>query len=172
MKRSLAAGMLIAFFSICGLSQIKHTENTLKLADGQSSPRASIADMAWLAGNWTGTGLDGVSEEVWTKPGGGTMAGTYRLVKDDKPVLYEMMLMIESEGSITLRLKHFTPSLVGWEEKDKTVDFKLVALRGKRMYFSGLTYENAGGKTLNIYLALKQKDGTVHEEVFNLKRTN
>ena len=93
-----------------------------------------------------------------------------RLFIDGKPIFYEMMWMLEREGSLILRLKHFSPELVGWEEKDKTVDFKFVDRVGDRMRFSGLTFEKVGDTALNIYLALKQKDGLVKEEVFRMER--
>lgn len=163
--------VLVLVTAIASAAQVKNTENTVKLADGQMSAKATIADISWLAGAWSGTGLGGVSEEVWSKPNNGIMVGTYRLVIDDKPIFYEMMWMMESEGSIILRLKHFSPELVGWEEKDKTVDFKFVDRQGDRMRFSGLTFEKVGVKGLNIYLALRQKDGTLKEEVFKMERT-
>lgn len=164
--------VLIVAFSLTVAAQVKNTENTVKLAEGQTSAKATIADISWLAGAWSGTGLGGVSEEVWSKPNNGVMVGTYRLIIDNKPIFYEMMWMMESEGSIILRLKHFSPELVGWEEKDKTVDFKFVDRVGDRMRFSGLTFEKVGNKKLNIYLALRQKDGTLKEEIFAMTKSN
>lgn len=166
----LLTALSTVILSVSLTAQIKNTENTVKLGEGQTSPKATIADIEWLAGSWTGTGLGGVSEEIWSKPRGGIMMGTYRLIKEDKPVFYEMMMMIEKEGSIVLRLKHFDPNFVGWEEKDKSVDFKFVSKEGHRVNFSGLTFERAGDKDLKIYLALRQKDGSVREELFTMKR--
>jgi len=98
------------------------------------------------------------------------MVGTYRLVKDGKPVFYEMMWLLENEGTLILRLKHFNPDLTGWEEKDKSVDFKFVKKDVKRLYFSGLTFEQASKNELNIFLALRQRDGSLKEEAFRMKR--
>lgn len=164
------ASLLLALGAISLTAQVKNTENTVKLAEGQTSPKATLADVAWLAGNWIGTGLGGVSEEIWSKPAGGAMMGVYRLIVDGKPVFYEMMWLIEQEDSIVLRLKHFRPDLVGWEEKDKTVDFKFVGREGNRLNFSGLTFDRVDSKNLKIYLALKQKDGSIREELFEMKR--
>ncbi|MGH9945959.1 MAG: DUF6265 family protein [Pyrinomonadaceae bacterium] len=155
-----------------GASQVKHTENTLKLAEGAAGEKATIDVAAWLAGSWVGTGLGGVSEETWSKAAGGIMVGTYRLIKKDKPVFYEILWMMEQDETLILRLKHFHSTLVGWEEKDRTVDFKFVKKDGKRIYFSGLTFENTNGSELNIYLALRQKDGALKEESFKMKRSN
>lgn len=166
----LLSSFLLVAFSICINAQVNNTENTLKLADAKASPKATISDMEWIAGNWLGSGLGGVSEEIWSRPQGGVMIGTYRLIVNDKPVFYEMMMLTEKEGSLILRLKHFDPAFVGWEEKDKTVDFKFVSKSSNRVYFSGLTFERTNSNELRIYLALKQKDGSVVEELFTMKR--
>lgn len=171
MKIGLKAVIFVFVLLVPCFGQEKNTDNTVKLSEGQTGEKATIADMEWLAGGWTGTGLGGISEEIWSKPVGGVMMGTYRLIKSDKPVFYEMMLLIEREGTLVLRLKHFNPEFVGWEEKDKSVDFKFVKKDGNRVFFSGLTFEQAGKSDLNIYLALRQKDGTLKEEVFKMKRT-
>lgn len=170
MKYVLSAAALVFIIVLPNFAQVKNSENTLKLAEGRSSEKATIADAAWIAGSWRGAGLGGFSEETWSSPEGGIMVGTYRLVKDGKPVFYEMMWLLETEGTIILRLKHFSPELVGWEEKDKSVDFKFVKKDGKRLYFSGLTFEQAAKDELNIYLALRQQDGSQEEEVFRMKR--
>lgn len=163
---------VIAFVAFSGVvkTQEKTTDNTLKLAEGQSGEPATLADMAQLSGSWTGTGLGGVSEEIWSKPASGVMMGMYRLIKEDKPVFYEMLWAMEQNGTLIMRLKHFRPDLVGWEEKERTVDFRFVKKDGKRIYFSGLTFDFMNEKELTIYLALRQKDGTVKEEVFKMKR--
>lgn len=170
MKYLLSAIAALFILIVPNFAQVKNTENTLKLADGQASEKATIADAVWLAGNWRGTGLGGFSEETWSPSEGGVMVGTYRLVKDSKPVFYEMMWLLETEGTLILRLKHFNPDLTGWEEKDKTVDFKFVKKGGKRLYFSGLTFEQERNDELNIYLALRQRDGTLKEEIFSMKQ--
>lgn len=170
MKTVFVLFILIGAYTDLGLAQSRHTDNTLKLDEGKLSEPALAADMSWLAGNWSGTGLGGVSEEIWSRPSGGVMMGAYRLIKDGKPIFYEMMLLIETEGTIVLRLKHFHPNFVSWEEKDKSVDFKFVRKDGNRMFFSGLTFERKGSKELNVFLALRQKDGTVREEMFAMKR--
>jgi hypothetical protein len=172
MKNLLFVLFVMAAVVIGGSAQVKNTENTLKLAEGQSGEKATIADIEWLAGNWIGSGLGGVSEEIWSKPQGGIMMGNYRLIKDGKPIFYEMCWLLENEGTLILRLKHFHADLVGWEEKDKTVDFKFVKKEGKRVYFAGLTFENANDKEMNVFLALRSKDGSVREEIFRMKRNN
>lgn len=172
MKQLSTLALLIAVLAGFSLAQVKQTDNTLELAEGETGQKAVIADVEWLTGSWTGTGLGGVSDEVWSGPRGGVMVGHYRLVKDDKPAFYEIMMIVEQEGTLVLRLKHFHANFVGWEEKDKTVDYKFVKKDGRRMYFGGLTFEREGDKGLKVYLALRQKDGTLREEIFRMQRSN
>jgi hypothetical protein len=146
------------------------TANTLRLSPDQKSPAATIADMEWYAGRWTGTGLGGSNEEVWSPPRAGTMMGMYRMIKDGKPVLYELLLITEENGSLAIKLKHFHADLRGWEERDASVRFPLVAKRDGRIYFDGMTFERSGADKVKVYLAIEQKDGKVHEETFEYSR--
>jgi Domain of unknown function (DUF6265) len=152
-------------------AQEKNTEHTLKLAAGQAPPPATIHDMAWFAGRWTGEGMGGQNEETWGSPESGRMIGTFKHSQNGKPAFYEFMTFFEHEGSLVLRLKHFNPDLTGWEEKDKFVEFKFVAKKDGAMYFSGLTFMPDGKDAARIYLAMRNKDGAVNEVVFHFKRT-
>jgi hypothetical protein len=131
-------------------AQEKVTQRTLKLAPGAKSPEATLADVAWLAGHWVGPALGGESEEIWSPPKAGSMMGMYRLVRDGKPVFYELATLVEEGGSLTLRLKHFNPDLTGWEEKEKTVDFPLVALGKGTFHFEGMSLHPEGDSGMTV----------------------
>ena len=52
----------------------------------------TIADVAWMAGDWqTASGGRRQVEEHWTKPAGGTMMGVSRTVAADKTVEFEYL---------------------------------------------------------------------------------
>jgi hypothetical protein len=150
-------------------AQDRQTEHTFKSRPGAQPPAATIADMAWLAGHWTGQALGGTSEEMWSPPAHGTMMGMYRLIKDGKPVFYELLTLVEEGGSLVLRLKHFHADMRGWEEKDKSLAFPLVAREAGALHFDGMSFHPRGDE-LTVYLAIGQKDGTVREETFTYKR--
>jgi catechol 2,3-dioxygenase-like lactoylglutathione lyase family enzyme len=150
--------------------QEKITEHTLKLGPGAKSPPATLADMAWLTGRWVGPALGGEAEEIWSPPRAGSMMGMYRLVRDGKPVFYEFQTLVEVRGSLILRLKHFNPDLIGWEEKQKTIEFPLVGLQGGIIQFEGMSFHRQGDARLTVYLAIEGKDGAVHEEAFSYTR--
>ena len=116
-------------------------QNTLSVNDNESSPKASIQDVAWIAGHWQGEALGGTTEEIWSAPIGDSMMGSFRLIKFNKVSFYEIETISEESGSLILRLKHFHGDLKGWEEKDETVDFPLVKLDGQTAYFDGMTFE-------------------------------
>ena len=148
-----------------------NTPNTLNLPEGAARSAAKVADLAWLAGTWTGEGLGGRIEEVWSAPDGGAMVGYFRLVKDDKPVFYEIMTLIEIDGSVEMRLKHANPDMTGWEEKKDFVTFKLVRHDDTGAWFSGLTFRRINPDLMEGYLALRDRTtGAVSEEKFIYRR--
>ena len=147
------------------------TPNTLTLPAGSPRPTARVDDLRWLAGRWEGEGLGGTVEEAWSAPAGGAMVGYFRLVRDAKPVFYELMTLLESEGSVEMRLKHANPDMTGWEEKNDYVTFRLVKHDATGAYFSGLTFRRVGPDQIDGYLALRSRtDGSVREEKFVYRR--
>ena len=158
-----------AFLAPAPMSHEKLTEHTYRLSDDAKTPPASVEDVAWLAGHWLGEGLGGISEEVWSPPRAGAMMGAFRLVRENKPVFYEMLTIMEENGSLVFRLKHFNADLTAWEEKEKTVDFPLVAVEENAVHFQGLSLHLEDEK-LKIYLALHQDDGSIQEAVFSHER--
>lgn len=146
------------------------TRNTMRLGQGETSPPATIDDMAWFAGTWRGDGLGGDCEEIWSAPNHGTMMGMYRLLRDGRPSFYEFLTLIEEDNSLTLRLKHFHPDLRGWEEHDESLQMRLVAKRDGRLYFDGITFEPRVDGTVTIYLAVQPGNGPIREEVFRYER--
>ncbi len=98
------------------------------------------------------------------------MMGMYRLIREGKPVLYEMMWFLETNSSLVLRLKHFNPDLTAWEEKGKTVDFPFVAKIEGAMHFDGITYRPEGSNAVTVFLAIRHKDGSFAEEEFSYTR--
>lgn len=171
MKNLIKLCLFVTLLSLPTLAQEKQTEHTLKPSPGQKPPVATIADMAWLAGHWTGEGLGGFNEEMWSPPRNGVMMGMYRMTKNDKTVFYELLTLLEENGSLVIRLKHFNPNLTGWEEKDKSVEFPLVAKKDGMLYFDGMTFKPEGKDAVTIYLAIQnRKDGSVREEIFRYTR--
>lgn len=151
-------------------AQIKFP-NTLFYSDSTVSPSAALDEIRWIEGHWKGEAFGGITEEIWTPPLGGSMMGAFKLVVKDKVVFYELVTIVEENTTLLLRLKHFHSDLKGWEEKDKTVDFKLIKVTKNKVFFDGFTFEKVSSNELNVYVVIEDK-GTQNEIKFNYKRVN
>lgn len=163
-KTILLAAALTLGAAVPGQAQTPRSENTLGLDEGQASPAAKISDVGWLAGYWRGPGLGGDCEEIWSLPAGDRMQGIFTLSREGKLAFSEAMTLVEEAGSLVLKVKHFTPEFIGWEEKDGYVSFPLVKLGENEAYFRGLTFRRAGADELRIHIVLTSKgEKTEHE---------
>lgn len=149
-------------------AQVKNSENTWKLADGASSPPATIEDVSWLSGYWRGSGFGGDCEEAWGEGLGDRMLGWFSLRRGDDLTFSEAVALVETEGSLEIWVKHFHPDFKGWEEKDDFVRFPLVKLEEQAAYFSGLTYRREGD-SLKIYVVVSG-GGEESEQMLEMRR--
>ncbi len=170
MKHTILLSLTILILTATAFGQSKQTAHTLKLDEGKTGEKVTIQDMKWLSGTWNGTGLGGTVEEIYSAPQDGVMNGMFRFFSKGKTVFYEWITVAETNGTLIIRLKHFNADMTGWEDKNKTVDFKFVKREKNRYYFEGQTLEVVDKSSFNIYLAIKHKDGTVSEEIFRYKR--
>ncbi|MGI9544676.1 MAG: DUF6265 family protein [Cyclobacteriaceae bacterium] len=143
--------------------------HTLSLNEGQSSPQASLTDIAWIQGHWKGEAFGGITEEIWTPPLGNSMMAAFKLVVDNKIEFYELITIVEEDETLIMRLKHFDKTLLGWEEKDKTIDFPLVKVAKDAVYFDGLTFESISESEMNVYVVISD-EGETHEAKFNYRK--
>lgn len=108
--------------------------------------KASVHELDFMAGKWVGSMEWGDMEEYWGAPMGNNMICSFRCVKDGKVVFYEF-IVIEQQGDVpVMKLRHFSPGSIGWEEKDKPWEYPLVKLEGKKAVF-----ESADKKTRLLY---------------------
>jgi hypothetical protein len=64
------------------------------------APPATVDRLAWIAGCWSRTLPDGVNEEHWMTPAGGTMLGMSRTVRSGKTTEHEFLQIREVDGSL------------------------------------------------------------------------
>ena len=143
MKQLLTAALAVAFLtgSVCAQEPIELRSPTA----GAEPVRASIEALDWLVGHWKGEGLGGQSEEIIAPALDGQMVGMFRQIKPDGSLMfYEFYQFAEHEGSLILRIKHFNPDFTGWEDKEVSVEFPLVAIEQSAAYFDGLTFARDG----------------------------
>lgn len=144
-------------------------KNTEYLAQDASSPSSTIEGVSWISGYWQGEIWGGQFEEIWSQPLAGSMMASFKFTEDNQVKFYELMTISEHQGSLRLQLKHFSRDLTGWEEKDQSMDFKLVRLTDSSAYFEGYTYKLINQNEMHVYLVI-DNDGKKQETKFVFKR--
>ena len=140
---------------------------------GFESPPATIADAAWLIGQWSGEGIEGAeAHESWLIPSGTTMVGTFVQENADGVIMFtEHMYLMEQDGSLVVKLKHFNADLTGWEDKEGMVTFRLLAAEPCALYFNALTYRCDGEGRMVVAVRMKSEGPTPTELVFRFRRS-
>jgi hypothetical protein len=76
----------------------------------------SLPEFSWLEGKWLGNWGPRVAEQTWLEPRAGEMTGLFRVTENDKTLVLELYSLLETAGGVEMRLRHFTPTLVPWEQ--------------------------------------------------------
>jgi hypothetical protein len=153
---------MLGLASVAG-AQSMQTEHVFKLDDPDNRPTATLDDVSWLVGSWTGDAFGSSFEEVWNPSSAGSMVGMWKLMKDGEVVFYELMLIVEDEGSLSLKVKHFTDDFIAWEDKEDYVRFRLVAFDENAVHFSGLSFHRINEDEIHGFIAM-HSNGEVREE--------
>lgn len=154
--------LLFILFTTLGFAQ-----NTLRYNDEKGSEKATLKDISWLEGNWTGEAFGGTYEENWSKASGGSMMFNFKLVANGKVIFYELGHIVEKDGTLLYQIKHFGADLKGWEEKDQSEDFRFIKKEDNRMYFDNFTFEYISENEVKLYAYFED---TKKEVVFNFKK--
>ncbi len=170
MTRSWTASLALLGVLLSGAvaAQSRHTEHTFRLDDPTNAPPATLDDVSWLVGNWVGTAFGSQIEEVWNPPSAGSMVGLFKVFQEEVS-FYEIMLLVEEEGSLNLKVKHFNADFSAWEEKTEHVTFRLVAIEEDAIHFSGLSFYRTGPDEFVGYIAMRYGD-EVREEKLQYRR--
>ncbi|MEM7703938.1 MAG: DUF6265 family protein [Pseudomonadota bacterium] len=166
--RLLVTLLCVSFCSIAA-AQSKRTENTFKLDEPDFRPPASLEDVSWLAGAWAGEAFGDRFEEVWNPPSGDSMVGFFKLLKGDDVAFYELLLLVEEEGSLVMKVKHFHKDFSAWEEKDDYLSFRLVGIEPDAVHFSGLSFYRRSDDYAEGFIAMRSND-EVREEKMTFHR--
>ena len=143
---------------------------TRAVQPGVPPPKASIAELAWIAGEWNGEGLGGLTHEIYSPAESGQIVGHFRLSKAGKIQFYEIVTFAETGGSLECRLKHFNADLTGWKEKNEVQTFPLVAVEQDAWYFDGMTIRREAADKMRVVVRVEAKDGTTPEIAFSYQR--
>lgn len=95
MQTSLAACLSLAVAAMAAVGPY-----TRATGPGQS-PGAGVDRLSWLSGCWTQPRTNGLVEEHWMAPRGGSMLGMSRTVIGDKTVEYEFIRIAAVDGVLS-----------------------------------------------------------------------
>jgi len=134
--------------------------------------KATVKDLAFMAGTWTLKHKWGDMEEIWGPPMGDNLVSTFRCVKDGKVVFYEFMA-IEQDSIPVLKLRHFNKGSIGWEDKDKPYLMPAIKTAKNEVVFESLdknviiTYKRLSATRMDCILDEKGKKGIWQKDVFS-----
>jgi hypothetical protein len=141
--------------------------------------KASLDQLSWVSGAWTGTLGERTIEQHWSAPLAGSIIAMYRSIQGSRATLYELLAIEQQGEGVVLRIKHFSPGagLVGREAKDESIDHALVKLGDRTAIFEGgtpasparITFNSPDSATLNITVE-RQRDGKTVSTEFKYKR--
>ena len=148
----LALALIAASSAVSAAHTATNPRSMIKLqTEGRSGPPATLADVAWLEGRWIGEMPEGPVEHVILGPRFGHLPGFVRAVNRQGVIFYEIWVLAEARGSLTVRVKHFSPELAGWEAQEAYIDRPLVDRDASNLFFDGATYSRTGPDTFTVY---------------------
>jgi len=78
----------------------------------ETTPAASVSDLAWMTGTWSGPLPGGeVLEENWTVPKAGSIQSLVRSTGPNGTSMFELIVIEEEEGTLRLRLQQWDPGM-------------------------------------------------------------
>jgi hypothetical protein len=85
----------------------------------------SLKGLHWMEGTWRDSDKDSAAEERWVEgPNGRLIGSSWALHKDTPGGVIEAMTLLEEEGRLVMRLRHFDSSLAhAREDKDAPMLF-------------------------------------------------
>lgn len=152
--------VVLALFSNGALAQVK----------------ADVSQLAFFAGEWRGKMDWGDIEEYWSEPMGNNMMCSFRCLSEGKPVFYEFVVIELKAGVPIMKLRHFNPGNIAWEDKDNPYEYTLVELTKTKCVFESadkktrLGYERKGPEKLVATLE-QEKNGQVERTEFIYTKT-
>jgi len=114
--------------------------------------RATLAQLEWIPGFWSGTNASGTTfEERWNPIGGGSMIGVARVLRDGLMSSFEFLCIVERDGGLVYQaMPNGSPA----------TDFTLTAIDA-----NSATFENPAHDFPKMIKYTRREDGTIHAVV-------
>jgi Domain of unknown function (DUF6265) len=117
-----------------------------------------VQDLAFLVGRWRGGVAGGLFDEEWSSPSADSLMGMFRYMENGKVEFYEFMTIEATAAGPVLRLRHFDPGLVAWEDKSAALSFPVASFAENQVVFATpdkstkLTYRRSQTESLVVIL--------------------
>lgn len=95
---------------------------------------ATLADLAFLEGNWTSDRSGFVIEESWTDAQAGVVIGQSRGVQNGAVRFLRFAVVEQSGGGVVMRFKRYNPDYSSWETDGPSVMRLASAERGQAVF--------------------------------------
>ncbi len=158
MKHTWLLFTFLTAFSFCSL--------------GQGTPKWTVDNLKFISGKWVGSTQWGEMEEYWSQPMGNTMMCSYMCVNKGKVVFYEFIVIENGDSVPVMKLRHFNPGSIAWEDKENPNLYPLIKLETNLALFESpdkktkMTFKRIDAKHLKIILDTEEKNGKWESEVF------
>jgi hypothetical protein len=162
----------LIFLSTTLLAAEQRTEHTFALGEGEARPAATLEDASWLVGSWKGSAFGKQFEEIWSAPSQGSMVGMFKLLDADGVDFYELMLLSVEDGSLSLKVKHFSADFIAWEDKADFVNFKLVKKEAGALHFSGLSFYRRNADQIDGFIVMKNGEDISEHAIQYVRSTD
>lgn len=178
-KHEVHLGLWVAALTLAALASPTWAAGQDQPPVATMAPRATLADLAWMAGDWVSGAEGDLSEEIWAAPAGDCMMGMWRWVTGGKVKLFEFLALTMDEEGPVLRLRHFDRQLTGWAiERDGPLRMKLLRRRDGEAVFEGaegaktvrLTYRKSGADGLFVLLEEEAPEKGMRKSEFVFRR--
>ena len=83
---------------------------------------------------------------------------------------YELLLLTVDDGTLSLKVKHFSADFTAWEEKTDFVEFRLVKIDDDALHFSGISFYRRGDDAMDAYIVMRNADGIREEPLVYTRR--
>ena len=149
-----------------------------------AAPAATLADVAFLAGDWVADWNGHVLEEQFTEPRYGTMVGMFRWVTEGKTSITEHIVLEQRDDGVHMFLRHFNPGAAVWaSEQDGPMHYRVSEFGDGRVIFEDperqfprrIVYHrhpNQAGSDMIVRLEGRQDDGGPREMQFEYRSTD
>jgi hypothetical protein len=142
LRTGVAVTSFCSIIALPVLAQSVRTEHTFALDDPENRPPATLDEVSWFAGVWSGEAFGGTFEEVWNPPSEGSMV-----------------------GSLSFKVRHFNPDFTAWEGKEEVPVLRFIMSDDNAIHFEGISFYRISDDETHAYLVFHKGDELIERKL-------